>query len=186
MTMGLAEFWSLIDRSRTAAAGDVQRQANELERLLIGRPVADLEIFASTYQALHTRLHRNDVWDAGYLIARGMSDDSFEYFCDWLISRGRQTYELALANPDDLADVPDVQGGEVDGEVFGHAAYDAFRKTHGSQLSPNEAFDDSELHAASSADPPDFEMPALSNEELRQRLPRLHAKTFGSKKGSSR
>src|SRR5262245_12955539 len=122
------EFWSLIDRSRAIASGDVDKQEAELERLLIGRSVEDLVAFDRILYELHRVAHgRDDLWDAGYLIDGGMSDDSFSDFCDWLITRGRQVYELALADPDNLADVPDARPGNVRAEGFGRGAvYSAF------------------------------------------------------------
>ncbi len=41
----------------------------------------------------------------------GFDRDGFEYFQRWLISKGRNVFETALADPDSLADVlaPDVK-----------------------------------------------------------------------------
>ena len=44
-----------------------------------------------------------DLWGAAYVIHGGCSDDGFEYFRRWLVSRGRDVYEAALADPDSLA-----------------------------------------------------------------------------------
>ena len=50
------------------------------------------------------------MWGAAYVIHGGCSDDGFEYFRRWLISRGRKAYEAALADPDSLAQL-DVRPG---------------------------------------------------------------------------
>jgi hypothetical protein len=39
------------------------------------------------------------------VIHGGCSDDGFEHFRRWLVSRGRKAYEAALSNPDSLADL---------------------------------------------------------------------------------
>ena len=40
------------------------------------------------------------------MIHGGSSDDGFEYFRRWLVSRGREAYEAALADADSLAELP--------------------------------------------------------------------------------
>ena len=36
---------------------------------------------------------------------RGCSDDGFDYFRGWLIARGRQAFDQAVADPDALANL---------------------------------------------------------------------------------
>ena len=56
---------------------------------------------------------RADTWDlsgAGQRIFDGwISDDGFEYFRLWLIGRGKDAFERAVADPDSLADLPEIQ-----------------------------------------------------------------------------
>lgn len=54
-----------------------------------------------------------DLWGAAYVVHGGCSDDGFEYFRRWLVSRGRDVYEAALADPDSLAQL-DVRPGADD------------------------------------------------------------------------
>jgi vacuolar-type H+-ATPase subunit C/Vma6 len=129
--MDETEFWTLIERSREDGA-DEQEEA--LERLLTGRPREELEAFDRIYREQLVRAYRWDLWGAGYVIAGGMSDDSFDYFCDWLISRGREVFEQALADPDSLADVPDIAEDEVEAEGLRYAVLEAFESTHGEEL----------------------------------------------------
>ena len=42
------------------------------------------------------------MWCAAYIMNGGCSDDSFEYFRLWVISRGKDVYQKAKANPDTL------------------------------------------------------------------------------------
>ena len=55
MTIEEKEFWSLIDRSRLAADGDSDDQADELEALLTGRSAEDLRAFERIYRTLRRR-----------------------------------------------------------------------------------------------------------------------------------
>jgi Protein of unknown function (DUF4240) len=125
------EFWALIDRSRDGHANDVGAQEDALEELLTGRPRDELETFDRIYREQLARAYRWDLWGAGYVIAGGMSDDSFDYFCDWLISRGRDVFERALADPESLADVAD---GDVEAEGLRYAVQEAYEATHDDEL----------------------------------------------------
>jgi hypothetical protein len=152
------EFWTLIDRSREGRAD----QEEALEQLLTGRPRDDLEAFDRIYREQLARAYRWDLWGAGYVIAGGMSDDSFDYFCDWLISRGRQVFEQALADPESLADVPEAEG-EVEAEGLRYAVQEAFEATHGDEM---------ELTG------PAHEGEEWAEDEVYERYPRLAAR-FG-------
>ena len=125
------EFWSMIERSR---AEDPDAQEEALERLLTGRSREELEAFDRIYREQLVRAYRWDLWGAGYVIAGGMGDDSFDYFCDWLIGQGREVFEQALADPDSLADVPDVEEDEIEAEELRYAVQKAYESTHGEEL----------------------------------------------------
>jgi Protein of unknown function (DUF4240) len=125
------EFWSLIDHSREGGADD---QEERLEELLAGRSRDELEAFDRIYREQLVRAYSWDLWGAGYVIAGGMGDDSFDYFCDWLIGQGRDVFEQALADPDSLADVPAAADGEVEAEELRYAVQKAYESTHGEEL----------------------------------------------------
>jgi hypothetical protein len=65
------------------------------------------------FDRMMSRSYSWDLWGAASVVHGGCSDDGFEYFRRWLISRGRATFEAALADPDSLASV-DIEAG-VDG-----------------------------------------------------------------------
>jgi uncharacterized protein DUF4240 len=121
------EFWALIDRSRAEDA----EQEEALEALLTGRSRDELEAFDRIYREQLARAYRWDLSGAGYVINGGMSDDSFDYFCDWLISRGRDVFERALTDPESLADVAE---GDVEAEGLRYAVQEAFEATHGGEM----------------------------------------------------
>jgi hypothetical protein len=120
------EFWALIKQSD----GDETR----LEDLLRTRTAEDLQAFDRIYREQLVRAYRWDLWGAGYVINGGMSDDGFEYFCDWLIGRGRAVFEHALADPDALADVPAAEEGEVEAEELRYAVQKAYEDAFGEEL----------------------------------------------------
>ena len=71
---------------------------------------------------------------AAYIMNGGCSDDAFEYFRCWVISRGRETYEKSKANPDYLINevIEDVE--MYDFEEFWFVALEAFKRRTGKSL----------------------------------------------------
>jgi hypothetical protein len=66
------------------------------------------------FQVCLDRLHRWadswQMWGAAYQICDGLcSVDGFWYFQAWLVGLGRDVFERAVADPDALADVPQVR-----------------------------------------------------------------------------
>jgi hypothetical protein len=105
------QFWALIESARTQAGdqADCEAIVGEAVALLSARPAEDIiaadqrlaEIMASSYL--------NPLWTAAYVINRGCSDDSFDYFRGWLMLQGRTAFEAALDDPHGPADVPAVR-----------------------------------------------------------------------------
>lgn len=83
--------------------------------------------FGIIYDQLDRAAYRWDLWGAAYQINGGCSDDGFDYFRAWLISRGRAVYEAALENPDSLAGHldEDEDGDGYENEDFLHLAREA-------------------------------------------------------------
>src|SRR5687767_14484267 len=48
--------------------------------------------------------YSSSLWGAAFVIMGGCSDDGFEYFRGWLISRGEDVYTQVLENPEYLAE----------------------------------------------------------------------------------
>lgn len=100
--MDADEFWALIERAPSPEA---------LHAELAALPEDELVAFERMHAEAFVRSYDWGLWGAAYLIDGGCSDDDFDYFRAYLISRGRSVYEQALADPDSLADV-EIAGGE--------------------------------------------------------------------------
>jgi Protein of unknown function (DUF4240) len=134
-------------------------------------PADQIAAFDAIFRALRERAGTAHVWSAGLLLNGGHgSDDGFEYFRNWLISRGRATFERALHDPDSLADeaVPvGAHGPSAEFESYGYAAGDAYLAVAG------EGLELGDLSQPLESDDADFDESA---EALQRRVPRLWSK----------
>jgi hypothetical protein len=114
------EFWALIEESgRHSADGD--DRAAWLAEQLARRPLEEIVEFQLRRAEVKKAADTWPMWGAAYLICRGWcSDDVFWYFQSWLVGFGRETFERVTADPDALADLPQVLS-QVDGEAAGEA-----------------------------------------------------------------
>src|SRR3970040_1951588 len=75
-----------------------------------------------------------ELWCAAYIVSGGCSDGGFEYFRCWLISRGKEVFYSAKANPDSLINQV-VEGKEsYEFEGFWYVAINAFKNSTGEDL----------------------------------------------------
>ncbi|WP_323377157.1 DUF4240 domain-containing protein [Streptomyces smaragdinus] len=136
--MDETEFWELIDRTRELTGGDPEEHADALvDALKQLDPDAVLD-FARHFESRMNRSYRWDVWGAAWVLMDGASDDAFEYFRCWLIGRGRDVFEGALHEPDDLADLLDDFDEETDGEAeaLGYVSDEAYEQLTGLEAPP--------------------------------------------------
>ncbi|MFE9847427.1 DUF4240 domain-containing protein [Streptomyces sp. NPDC005576] len=131
--MDETEFWELIDSTREAADGDPEDHAELLVERLVGLDPESVLDFARHFEARYHRAYRWDLWGAAALLLGGASEDAFDYFRCWLIGQGREVFEGALQDPDELAELLDDFDEEVDGdgEELGYAADEAYEQLTG-------------------------------------------------------
>lgn len=139
LVMDETQFWEIIDRSREAADGDPEEQADlVVDRLLQLDPDSVLD-FARHFEFRFGRAYRWDLWGAaGVLLAapEGADEESFDYFRCWLVAQGREVFEGALHDPDALASLLPDFDEEVDGDAgeLGEAAEDAYEQLTGAPM----------------------------------------------------
>lgn len=98
------QFWEIVGRTAVFQA-DAAKQLKALHEQLAQLPVEEVESFETTFGAVMERSYKWDLWGADYVVHGGASDDAFEYFRCWLISKGRAVFERVLGDPDSLADL---------------------------------------------------------------------------------
>ncbi|MER7501236.1 DUF4240 domain-containing protein [Nonomuraea pusilla] len=105
--MDLDEFWDLIERSgreTDTRKARVASLADELSR----RPVEEIVDYHAWWTISTNRGCTVDLYAAYWFVFRMGSLDGFEYFVNWLVSLGRETFEAVVDCPDRLIEVPQV------------------------------------------------------------------------------
>jgi hypothetical protein len=96
-------FWRTIEFARGGSSPSApSAHPDNLLRALTPLSAQEVTTFGEEFYQALLDLNRWPVWGAGYVIAGGMSDDSFHYFRSWIIGKGKAAYETALQSPDDL------------------------------------------------------------------------------------
>ncbi|KUY25708.1 DUF4240 domain-containing protein [Elizabethkingia ursingii] len=126
-------YWSIIEKSlQNTNSQDEQEQflIREISKLtpkeMIGFRLRTDKLLFDTYNS--------EMWCAGYIMNGGCSDDGFEDFRNWIISRGKDTYYKAKQNPDSLITVTDDNAEMYFFESFWYVALEAFEQKTGEDL----------------------------------------------------
>ncbi|HXC98787.1 MAG TPA: DUF4240 domain-containing protein [Verrucomicrobiae bacterium] len=127
------QFWRIIE---VTFAPTREEQLELFRRELEDLTPGELIDFARLFAGFKFAAYSWDIWLVPWLFQGGMcSDDGFDDFRSWLISRGRRTYEAALVNADDLVEeIRQVEDPEF--ELFGYVASKTYRKMSGEDF-PN-------------------------------------------------
>ena len=126
-------FWSIVEKSLQATNNQDDQErvlVKEIEKLtpkqMIGFRLRTDSLLYDTYNS--------EMWCAGYIMNGGCSDDGFEYFRNWVISRGKEIYYAAKDNPDSLIS-EFVEGTDFyEYESFWYVALTAFENKTGKEL----------------------------------------------------
>lgn len=127
------QFWNIIEKSLNNSKNQESQEKfliNELRKL----PLEKIIGFRLRTDKLLYDTYNSEMWCAAYIMNGGCSDDSFEYFRCWLISRGKGTYQKAKGNPDTL--ITEVVTGQdyYEFELFWYVALEAFERNTGKNL----------------------------------------------------
>lgn len=131
--MNEEQFWKLIDSVKNKSE-DCDERVENLEAELSKLSFDEIKSFDEIYFNQIIRAYRWDLWGAAYVINGGCSDDCFRYFCDFLISEGKEVFESALKNPESLAELDDM---EAELEEFGYVALELYEEKAGSEMPDN-------------------------------------------------
>lgn len=121
------DFWALVDHSAVLEA-DPDGQLADLRSSLLALTPDQILDFERHFDQVMLDSYDWNLWGAAYVANGGASDDGFEYFRCWLISKGRRDFESVAANPDSLADMlaQGESGGDLEFEEFAYVAREAW------------------------------------------------------------
>ena len=126
-------YWKLVEESLKNSIDQDQQEQFLIKRLQKLTPTQIIGFRLRTDKLLYDT-YNSEMWCAGYIMNGGCSDDSFEYFRCWVISRGKEIYYSAKLNPDSLADEVNDNIEFYDFESFWYVALEAFQAKTGKEL----------------------------------------------------
>jgi hypothetical protein len=134
--MNLNAFWAIIGNSRTNSP-ETDEQIKNLKGEL--RKLSETQIveFENRFIALKNKSYRWDLWGAVYLLCGGCSDDSFEYFREWLIGQGKDKYETAIKDPESIKEF--VAPKNENWEGFGYCAREVYMEKTKKKYIPSDS-----------------------------------------------
>jgi hypothetical protein len=161
-------FWAIVEDARARGQGDPDRMAAALDYRFYDASDETIRAFQEQLVASSMRLYTWRHGEAAELICGGLGPDEFTDWRSWVISLGRDTFESVAANPDNIADVEDLEGGcWMAAELFGWAASNVYWERH------QNADDLAELE-------PSFDPSGVrihGNDAIRAALPKVAART---------
>lgn len=127
------QYWALIDASLKATRNQGSQEQYLIKELGKLTPKEIIGFRLRTDKLLYDT-YTSGMWCAGYIMNGGCSDDGFEYFRNWVISRGRETYYKAKENPDNLVTEAVHGKDSYEFEGFWYVALNAFEAKTGKDL----------------------------------------------------
>ncbi len=166
--MDQEQFWKIIAKACRSDPHESESWHRTLQAELEKLTPDEIVEWNHIFDRLAARAYSLDLWGAAYVINGGASDDGFYYFRCWLIGMGRDVYESAVANPDNLADIVDPRM-IAEAEIYA-AAHHAWMAVTGRPYT--DAYPARNESAELKGEEWDFD----DEVEVRRRLPRMAAK----------
>jgi hypothetical protein len=127
------QYWQIVADSLENNESQ-EEQEQWLERRIEQLTPTEIIGFRLRTDKLLYDTYTPEMWCAGYIMNGGCSDDGFEYFRNWVISRGKEVYYKAKENPDSLIDQVEEDVDEYEFESFWYVALTAFKFKTGKEL----------------------------------------------------
>ena len=131
-------FWQILDTADTGADGATDLLNGNVVDQLQDYRATEIKRFQNLLLDKLEALNHWDLWAVAYLSQDGCSENSFEHFRAWLISRGKDVFELAQGDVKALLSrVP--KDGFVMNEGLLYAAYEAYEiRSGGNEMEVRE------------------------------------------------
>ena len=170
------QFWTILEDSDRG-----KNLESELDKL------TEDEIFGYTYwwNHFHRQSYNQALWAVAYVVMGGCSDDGFDYFRYWLLSRGKTVYIDAIQDADSLCDEFDKLSEDEypEWEEISYVPHEVFEKKF------NKDFYDAEYDAQEAIDFEETPLPEMKFEwgeddesSIRNVCPKTFDKWWGNDK----
>lgn len=123
------QFWDIIKRSKRS---DPEQQAVRLCKLLAEVSPASIKEFQKILVKKVKSAYRWDLRVVAHIVDGRCSDDGFLYFRAWLVSRGKEAFELALEDPESVGRL--VKNDGCENEELLYAAPQAYEQVTGREM----------------------------------------------------
>ncbi len=127
------KFWTIVQNSLDNTANQDQQYDYLVHQVSKLSPTEMIGFRLRTDKLLYDT-YTSEMWCAGYLINGGCSDDGFEYFRNWVISRGKEVFYKAKDTPDSLSSEVGADTYDYEFEMFWYVALKAFENKTGKNL----------------------------------------------------
>lgn len=134
--MNKETFWKIMLETNKESGGEPTTQQKLIEKKLNELSTDELIEYDNIYRELANNAYDWKLWAAAYIVNGGCSDDSFMDFRGWLIGQGEGIYSSALANPDTLSELDNLEE-DMDWEGYGYLAFTVYEKKTGKEMPIN-------------------------------------------------
>jgi hypothetical protein len=126
-------FWKIMSETSIASGKNAAIQQGLLEQRLNELAPDEIIEYDAIFQELVNDAYDWKLWAAAYIINGGCSDDGFMDFRGWLVGQGEAVYTKALADPDSLSELEQLDG-DYNWEGYGYLAFMAYEQKTGKQM----------------------------------------------------
>ncbi len=175
-TLDEEKFWQIVSASLENSPNEEKQEEKLIDEIANLSPKEMIGFRLRTDKLLYDS-YNAEMWCAGYIMNGGCSDDGFEYFRNWVISRGKKTYYEAKENPDSLIKEVSDDKDEYEFESFWYVALEAFNRKTGKNL--YDYIDDEAFKTREGNYPPfEFNWEEDKPETMKAICPQLFAKLW--------
>jgi hypothetical protein len=127
--MNNTRFWEIIDRARFLSRGEQDEMLLSVRKQLSGLTPDEIKEWQEIFDKYNSNAYKDELWkQAGKIMY--LSDDGFEYFRCWLISKGQEAYSIVLNNPESLIELT-IEDAHMGFELLLYVASEAYEEVTG-------------------------------------------------------
>lgn len=127
------KYWKIVSKSLINSRSE-NEQEDKLKIIISTLSSKEMIGFGLRTHKLLKDTYTSKMWCAGYLMNGGCSDDGFEYFRSWIISRGKEVFYEAKENPDNLISEFSSFKFEYEFENFQYVSFEPFKLKTGKDI----------------------------------------------------